>query len=241
MVDALVIAGCLSGEKSDMGVSSLVDDLTAAVGAGVVVRARTGGRPVGPSLPDVLSDLRRSGARRALVATTHVADGRLQRDAVDAVRAAAPGFDELRLAPPLLSGAKDHAAVAAALDEALPPAPGRVVALAGHRGPECAAAFAQLEAVLRARGRSDVLVGAPDLLRSRLRAHPERAVLLGPFLMALGHHARHDVLDDLAARLAADGLAVTSWSHSLAELPAVRALVVNHACVTMIQKGTVPF
>ncbi len=241
MVDALVIAGCLSGEKNDAGVTALVCELTAAVGAGVAVRARTGGRPVGPLLPDVLSDLRRSGARRVLVATTHVADGRLQRDAADAVCAAAPGFDELRLAPPLLSGEKDHAAVAAALDEALPPAPGRVVALAGHRGPECAAAFAQLEAALRARGRSDVLVAAPDLLRSRLRERPELAVLLGPFLMALGHHARHDVLDGLATRLAADGLAVTPWPHFLAELPAVRALVVSHACVTMIQKGTVPF
>ena len=241
MVDALVIAGCLSGEKNDAGVTALVDELTAAVGADVVVRARTGGRPVGASLPDVLSDLRRSGARRVLVATTHIADGRLQRDAADAIRVAAPGFDELRLAPPLLAAEKDHAAVAATLDEALPVAPGRVVALAGHRGPECAATFAQLEVALRARGRSDVLVAAPDLLPARLRERLERAVLLGPLLMALGHHARHDVLEDLAARLAADGLAVTPWAHSLAELPAVRTLVVDHACVTMIQKGTAPF
>ena len=241
MVDALVIAGCLSGEKSDAGVIALVDELAAAVGAGAVVRARTGGRPVGQSLPDVLSDLRCSGARRVLVVTTHVADGRLQRATADAVCAAAPDFDELCLAPPLLSGEKDHAAVAAALDEALPPAPGRVVALAGHRGPECAAAFARLEAALHARGRSDVLAAAPDLLRSRLRERPERAVLLAPLLMALGHHARHDVLDDLASRLTADGFDLTLWPHALAELPAVRALVVDHACVTMIQKGTVPF
>ena len=225
----MVIAGCLSGEKGDVGVAALADELAATVGAGTVARARTGGRPVGASLPDVLSDLRRSGSRRVLVATTHVADGRLQRAAADAVSAAAPGFDELRLAPPLLADERDHAAVAAALDEALPPTPGRVVALAGHRGPECAAAFAQLEAALRARGRSDVLVGAPDPLRSRLRERPERAVLLGPLLMALGHHARHDVLEGLAARLAADGLAVTPWPHSLADLPTIRALVVAHA------------
>ena len=241
MVDALVIAGCLSGEKSDAGVIALVDELAAAVGAGAVVRARTGGRPVGQSLPDVLSDLRCSGARRVLVATTHVADGRLQRATADAVCAVAPDFDELCLAPPLLSGEKDHAAVAAALDEALPPAPGRVVALAGHRGPECAAALARLEAALHARGRSDVLAAAPDLLRSRLRERPERAVLLAPLLMALGHHARHDVLDDLASRLTSGCFDVTPWPHALAELSAIRALVVDHACVTMIQKGAVPF
>ena len=229
MLDALVIAGCLSGEKGDAGVSSLVDELAAAVGADTVVRARTGGRPVGQSLPGALSDLRRNGARRALVTTTHVADGRLQRAAADAVRVAAPGFDELRLAPPLLADEKDHAAVAAALDEALPPTPGRAVALAGHRGLECAAAFSQLETALRARGRSDVLVAAPDLLPARLRKRSERTVLLGPLLMALGHHARHDVLEDLAACLAADGRAVTPWPHSLAELPAVRALVIKHA------------
>lgn len=240
MVDALVIAGCLSGEEGDAGIAALVRELTAAVGAGTVVRARTGGRPAGPSLPDALADLRRSGARRVLVATTHVADGRLQRDAASAVRAAAPGFDELRLAPPLLATNADCAAVAAALDEALPPAPGRIVALAGHRGPECAAAFSQLEAALQARGRADVLVAAPDLLPERLRERPERAVLLAPFLMALGHHARHDVLDDLAAGLAAIGLAVAPWPHALAELPAVRSLVIDHACVTMTHKGDSP-
>ena len=223
MPDALVIAGCLSGEKNDAGVAARGEELGAGVGASAAVRARTGGRPVGPSLPDVLDDLRRNGARRVLVATTHVANGRLQREAADAVRAAAPGFDELRLAPPLLADEKDHAVVAAALDAALPAQPGRVVALAGHRGPECAAAFARLEAALHARGRADVLVGSPDLLRERLRGRPERTVLLAPLLMSLGHHARHDVLDDLAGALSAQ-----TWPHSLAELPAIRALVVAH-------------
>ena len=224
MVDALVIAGCLSGEEGDAGVAALVRELTVAIGANVVVRARTGGRPVGMSLSDTLADPRNRGARRVLVVTTHVACGRLQREAEAAVRAAAPGFDELRLAPPLLADGKDHAVVAAALDEILPPAPNRVVALAGHRGPECASAFAQLEAALQARGRADVLVGAPDLLRTRLDERPGCAVLLAPLLMSLGHHARHDVLEELAQRLSAQ-----TWPHSLAELPAIRALVVDHA------------
>ena len=89
MVDALVIAGCLSGEKDDAGIAALVEELAEAVGADVTVRARTGGRPVGRPLPEALGDLRRQGVRRALVATTHVADGRLQREAASAVRAAA--------------------------------------------------------------------------------------------------------------------------------------------------------
>ena len=231
MADALVIAGCLSGEKDDEGVAALVEELAAAVGADMVVRARTGGRPVGVSLPDALVGLRRAGVRRVLVVTTHVANGRLQRDAAAAVCAAAPNFDELRLASPLLAAEKDHVAVAAALDEALPAASGRVVALAGHRGPECAAAFDQLERALQARGRADVLVAAPDHLLARLRERPERAVLLAPFLMALGHHARYDVLDDLAARLAAGGFVVTPWPHSLAELPAIRSLIIKHAMI----------
>ena len=231
MADALVIAGCLSGEKGDAGVAELVEELAAAVGADMVVRARTGGRPVGVSLPDALAGLRRAGVRRVLVVTTHVANGRLQRDAAAAVRAAAPSFDELRLAPPLLASEKDHAVVAAALDEALPARAGSVVALAGHRGSECETTFAQLEDALRARGRTDVLVDAPDRLPARVARRSEGAVLLAPFLMALGHHARHDVLDDLAARLAADGLAVTPWPHSLAELPAIRALVIKHAMI----------
>lgn len=224
MPDALVIAGCLSGEKDDAGVAALVRELTEAVDAGVTLRARTGDRPVGPTLQEVLADLRARGARRVLVATTHVAAGRLQREAAAVVRAAASGFDDLRLAAPLLAAEKDVAAVAAALDAALPARLGRLVAWAGHRGPECEATFAQLECALRARGRDDVLVGSPDAVLSRLRERPECSVLLAPLLMSLGHHARHDVLGELARTLSAQ-----AWPHSLAELPAVRALVVAHA------------
>lgn len=223
MPRALVIAGCLSGEKSDAGVVALVDELAAAVGADMTLRARTGGRPVGRALPDVLAELRSGGVRRALVVTTHVADGRLQRAAASAVRDAAPGFESLGLAPPLLAGERDHAAVAAALDEALPARPGRVVALAGHRGPECEAALAGIEGALRERGRGDVLVGAPERLVARLEGSAPK-VLLGPFLMALGHHARHEVLGELARSLSAD-----VWPHALAELPAIRRLVISHA------------
>lgn len=223
MPRALVIAGCLSGEKSDAGVAALVDELAAAVGADMTLRARTGGRPVGRALPDVLAELRSGGVRRALVVTTHVADGRLQHAAASAVRDAAPGFESLGLAPPLLAGERDHAAVAAALDEALPARPGRVVALAGHRGPECEAALAGIEGALRERGRGDVLVGAPERLVARLEGSAPK-VLLGPFLMALGHHARHEVLGELARSLSAD-----VWPHALAELPAIRRLVISHA------------
>ncbi|MBM6813738.1 hypothetical protein H7U31_01480 [Olsenella uli] len=223
MPRALVIAGCLSGEKNDAGVAALVDGLAAAVGADMTLRARTGGRPVGRALPDVLAELRSGGVRRALVVTTHVADGRLQRAAASAVRDAAPGFESLGLAPPLLAGERDHAAVAAALDEALPARPGRVVALAGHRGPECEAALAGIEGALRERGRGDVLVGAPESLVARLEGSAPK-VLLGPFLMALGHHARHEVLGELARSLSAD-----VWPHALAELSAIRRLVISHA------------
>lgn len=227
MPRALVIAGCLSGEKNDAGVAALVDELAASVGADMTLRARTGGRPVGRALPDVLAELRSGGVRRALVVTTHVADGRLQRAAASAVRDAAPGFESLGLAPPLLAGERDHAAVAAALDEALPARPGRVAALAGHRGPECEAALAGIEGALRERGRGDVLVGAPERLVARLEGSAPK-VLLGPFLMALGHHARHEVLGELARSLSAD-----VWPHALAELPAIRRLVISHAMSSM--------
>lgn len=225
----LVIAGCLSGEKADAGVAALVSELARAVPADVCLRARTGGRPVGPAVPEALAELRARGVRRALVVTTHVTNGRLQREARFAVRAAFWGFDGLNLASPLLSEEEDFAAVAAALDEALPARPGLVVALAGHRGAACEEAFARLEEALSERGRADVLVDAPGHLSGRLARRPERKVLLGPLLMALGHHARHDVLVDLREQLAAQGLTVSTWPHALAELPAVRALVVAHA------------
>lgn len=226
---ALVIAGCLSGERGDAGIAALVGDLSRAIGPSITLRARTGGRPVGASLPDALSELRERGTGRVLVATTHVTDGRLQREAAAAVRAAAPGFKDIRLASPLLARESDLIAVARALDAALPAEPGRVVALAGHRGPECEAAFSRLSAALRSLGREDVLVDAPERLEARLRNRVGSWILLGPFLAALGHHARHDVLVCLRAQLESSGFSVATWPHSLAELPAVRGLVVAHA------------
>lgn len=229
METGLVIAGCLSGEKNDAGVAALVSELARAVPADVCLRARTGGRPVGPTVPEALAELRARGVRRALVVTTHVTNGRLHREARFAVRAAFWGFDGLNLAPPLLSGAEDLAAVAAALDEALPARPGRTVALAGHRGAECEAAFADLARALAARGREDVVIAPPDRLPARVGQRARREVLLAPLLMAMGTHARHDMLVDLRRSLELARHEVTLWPHALAELPAVRSLVCAHA------------
>lgn len=233
MSRGLVIAGCLSGEKDDAGVEALVGELSRTVGADVTVRARTGGRPVGATVPEALCELRAAGVGRALVVTTHLVDGRLTRLCAEAVRDAAPGFESLRLAPALLAGAGDRLVVASALDRALPARPGRVVALAGHRGRECAAAFDQLGRALAGLGREDVVVGTPESLPGLLEARAEGEVLLAPLLMALGTHARRDVLADLAGRLRASGTFVTPWPHSLSELPAVRELVVAHALSTL--------
>ncbi|HBO61421.1 MAG TPA: hypothetical protein DD645_01815, partial [Olsenella sp.] len=111
--------------------------------------------------------------------------------------------------------------------------PGRVVALAGHRGRECAAAFDQLGRALAGLGREDVVVGTPESLPGLLEARAEGEVLLAPLLMALGTHARRDVLAGLAGRLRASGTFVIPWPHSLSELPAVRELVVAHALSTL--------
>lgn len=230
MSRGLVIAGCLSGERGDAGIAALAAELRGAVGADVVLRARTGGRPMGATVPEALDELRLRGARTALVVTTHVADGCLQRACAGAVRAAAPGFEALRLAPPLLAGERDLAAVARALDAALPSRAGRIVALAGHRGAECEGALARLERALRARGRGDVLVGAPGPLAARVAGAGAHEVLLGPMLMALGHHARYDVLEGLRDELERAGARVETWPHALSGLPAIRALVVAHAC-----------
>lgn len=232
MSRGLVIAGCLSGEKGDAGAEALVGELSRAVGADVTVRARTGGRPVGATVPEALCGLRAAGVGSALVVTTHLVDGRLTRLCAEAVRDAAPGFNSLRLAPALLAGAGDRLVVAS-LDRALPARPGRVVALAGHRGRECAAVFDQLGRALAGLGRQDVVVGTPESLPGLLGKRAEGEVLLAPLLMALGTHARRDVLADLAGRLRASGTFVTPWPHSLSELPAVRELVVAHALSTL--------
>lgn len=137
------------------------------------------------------------------------------------------------LGAPLLHSDADFETVAEALPQWLPPLEeGEALVLMGH-GSSGSDAYSQLERVLQTRyGRCYVAVleGAPTLERvlGRLSREPEiRKLMLAPFLLTPGGHARKDLLA-WEATLSAAGYPVRPVVRGLGQCPRIRELYAAH-------------
>ena len=146
---------------------------------------------------------------------------------------------QVRVGMPLLHAESDYAAVADGLLPWLPqPQADEALVLMGHGTPHFAnAAYAQMEHVLQAQCERVLVAtveGYPtlDSVRQQLAKNPAiRKVILAPFMLVAGDHARNDMAGgekSWKAELEADGYAVRCVLQGLGECPAVRALFVEH-------------
>lgn len=145
----------------------------------------------------------------------------------------------VRVGEPLLDGEEDYALVSDALLSWLPPVEAdEALVLMGHGTPHFAnSAYGQLEQNLQDR-RDNVFVatveGYPTLERVErlLSARPTiKKVLLAPFMLVAGDHARNDMAgdeDSWKGLLEEKGYAVRCVLQGLGECPAVRELFVRH-------------
>ncbi len=216
-----------------------------ASGAAPVRIAFTGGgahaalNSAGLDVAAGLEELWAAGARDVTVASTHLIDGVSYEGVRRAVRTKARLFDTVRLASPLLSSASDAAALARAIDGRYPRREREVVVLVGH-GSDGAGqlSYLALGYELRARGRDDVLIGvlrgdpSCSVVAAELAAAGAETVTLVPLMVAVGGHARRDVLGadrgSWASRLEAAGFAVRAVADGLGAWPEVRALASEH-------------
>lgn len=156
----------------------------------------------------------------------------------------------ISLGTPLLHTEGDFEAVADALPEWLPPLEdGEALILMGH-GSEGAhnTAYVRLAQALQARcGRiyAAAMTGEPTLenVMGRLSADPEvRKLMLAPFLITPGGHARKDMLT-WEASLKAAGYPVRCVIRGLGECPRIRELFAAHclaAAETLEKEGGNP-
>lgn len=145
----------------------------------------------------------------------------------------------LSVGAPLLHAEADYAAVADALLDWLPPLEqDEALVFMGHGTAHFAnAAYAQMEHVLRARNDRiyfATVEGYPTLesVRQRLAHWPEiQKLLLTPFMLVAGDHARNDMAgdeDSWKTELEAAGYPVRCVLQGLGQCPAIRALFVRH-------------
>lgn len=202
----------------------------------------------GLAVDDVPAALRRmeeAGVARLAVLPTYVMGGLEYQGLLEDCAQAAGRFQSLAAAPPLLSGAEDLRAAAAAL-AGCHPGLGKEEALVlmghgtSHPGDF---AYAALEYAFRDRGMKNVLVatveGWPDFdcLTRRLEELRPRRVILRPLMTTAGEHIRNDMAgegpDSWRSRLLGLGYQVECVLEGLGEIPAAREIFLGHLAAVM--------
>ena len=193
-------------------------------------------------VPAALRQMAEDGVTDVRVLPTFVIGGIEYGRLAEECRAAAGRFGSLTVAPPLLDcPARLEKAARAVLDRQRALPEGSVLVLLGH-GTDHRGDFAYpaLEAAFREMGRRDVLVGTVEgylgleSIRRRLgelRPCPGR-VILRPFLITAGDHAKNDMAgegaDSWRSVLMRDGFAVECVLEGLGEIPAIREMLLDH-------------
>lgn len=190
------------------------------------------------NVAQALDRLEAEGFTHVAVQSTHVMHGEEYEKMLSQLE---PYRLRMRLSvgAPLLHAEADYAAVADALLDWLPPLEqDEALVFMGHGTAHFAnAAYAQMEHVLRARNDRiyfATVEGYPTLesVRQQLAHRPEiQKLLLTPFMLVAGDHARNDMAgdeDSWKTELEAAGYPVRCVLQGLGQCPAIRELFVRH-------------
>lgn len=207
-----------------------------AVTSGIIRRKLVKDGIEAEDVPEALRRMAKDGVTRALVLPTFVIWGIEYHRLLEGCKEAAPLFEELRAAPPLLDRpASLEAAAKAVLARQGPLPEGTALVLLGH-GTDHRGDFAYpaLEAAFRGLGHKNVLVGTvegylgQESARERLaELRPER-VILRPFLITAGDHAKNDMAGEgegsWKSVLTREGYQVECVLEGLGEIPGIREM-----------------
>ena len=187
-----------------------------------------------------LDSLRASGCRRVVVQSTMLLDGLMTDLIRAAVKKAAPQFETIKTARPLLYNVTDCRAMAQSIERSLKAdtplgAEGAQVVLVGHGSDSPAnAMYSQMDYMLKDEGRTlwhvGTIEGYPTLeaVARRLKEHTCRRVVLVPLLYIAGNHQRDDIEGHWKPELERLGYEVSVVAHGLGETEEMRALIADN-------------
>lgn len=205
--------------------------------------ARTG-KPV-YSVAEALDELHRRGIRKVTVQSLHVAPGEefsyLERVVLRDLLTKPDRFAKVRLARPLLESRRDmEEVVNAVLRDAAPGRrPGQALVLMAHGQSDgrCDLTWAAVQAELARRDPLAFLATvegnyAFDDVLAQLKERKVEAVLVQPFMVVAGDHARNDMSgpekDSWTSLLAGAGIKSATALKGLGEIEGVRAVFLRH-------------
>lgn len=208
----------------------------------IIKRLRKRGIEI-PNVMEALEQMAADGVEHVVVQPTHVINGQEYDGMMRDLMEYSDRFKKIRVGKPLLSSTEDYKkAIHAVMSEAAPRGD-EILVLMGHGTDHHAnSAYPTLEYTFHFLGYHGVLVGTvegfPDLkaVMTKLRVTDCKKIVLMPFMIVAGDHAKNDMAgegDSWKAELEDAGYEVRVVVKGLGEIPGIRRIFLEHIRAVM--------
>ena len=183
---------------------------------------------------EALMQLRVDGYEKVYVQSTTLMEGIEMKNIRDVVASMQPFFDELKAGNPLLYAVDDCSRVLDILTSD-PLETKQEAVLVGHgTSHPSTATYAMLQMMLEQKGKTawhiSTIEGFPsqEMTFKRLQQNKARKVVLIPFLLTAGDHAKNDIANDWKEELEQQGYQVSVKLQGIGEVKAIRDIYIEH-------------
>ena len=190
------------------------------------------------NVKEAMERMAADGMETVIVQPTHIINGIENDKMLEDLMMYADRFQKIRVGKPLLSSADDYKKAIHAVMEEVELAEDETLVLMGHGTDHHAnSAYPTLEYTFHLLGYRQVLVGTvegfPDFnnVLTKLEITGTKKVVLMPFMVVAGDHAKHDMAgdeDSWKSELEEAGYEVRTILKGLGELKGIRNLFVEH-------------
>ncbi len=197
------------------------------------------------TVSEAMARMKADGVRRVVVQPTHVINGIENEQMIQDALAFREDFDAVAIGTPLLTDDEDSVAVIEAIAEETLPLPRDTAAVfIGHGTTHYAnAVYAALDYRMKDMGYENFFLGTveayPSLstLKKKLQEGGYRRLLLSPFMIVAGDHARHDMASQEESswkcQLEMEGYETTCQMKGLGEYKKIQGLLMAHIAEAM--------
>ncbi|MDO5422600.1 MAG: sirohydrochlorin cobaltochelatase [Eubacteriales bacterium] len=191
------------------------------------------------NVKEAMEQMIADGVKTLIVQPTHVING-IENDLMqEDVKAYADSFDQITFGNPLLTTEEDNRLVIQAVAEEMQPDAKDALVLMGHGTTHYAnSIYAALDYQFKDMGYSNIFMGTveayPSLvsLIKQIHAYHPRKVILAPFMIVAGDHAKNDLssedADSWRSQFEKEGFTVECVLKGLGEYPQIRSLFLDH-------------
>ncbi len=190
------------------------------------------------TVEEAMEQMIQDGVEQVWVQPTHIINGIENDRMLETIVKFADRFSKIRVGKPLLSGSEDYKKVVHAVMDATDLKEDEMLILMGHGTDHHAdSAYPALEYTFHLLGYRQVLVGTvegyPNLrdVLTKLNVSEYKHVVLRPFLVVAGDHAKNDMAgdeDSWKATLLQEGYQVRTIMQGMGEIEGIRNIFVEH-------------